>query len=54
MFNPYCRETKGCFKPTVRGRERGGRVRGGTWEEGRRGCGCVGEGGVGWGGGWIV
>lgn len=19
MFNPYCRETKGCFNPTVRG-----------------------------------
>lgn len=35
MFNPYCRETKGCFNPTVRGE-------GGSGEErGRRDCGCV-------------
>lgn len=40
MFNPYCRETKGCFNPTVRGSERGG----GGW-------GWVGGGGVSVGGG---
>lgn len=35
MFNPYCRETKGCFNPTVRGE-------GGSGEGcGRRDCGCV-------------
>lgn len=36
MFNPYCRETKGCFNPTVRGEGGSGEGRG------RRGCGCVG------------
>lgn len=36
MFNPYCRETKGCFNPTVRGEAGSGEGRG------RRGCGCVG------------
>lgn len=35
MFNPHCRETKGCFNPTVSG-EGGGGVRGGMWEVGGR------------------
>lgn len=35
MFNPHCRETKGCFNPTVRGE-------GGSWEgRGSRGGGFV-------------
>lgn len=39
MFNPYCRKTKGCFNPTVRGEGGSGEGR-----ERRGGvCGCVGR-----------
>lgn len=47
MFNLFCRETKGCFNPTVRGEGGSGEGRG------RRGCGWVGRVGVGWGGDFL-
>lgn len=41
MFNPHCRETKGCFNPTVSGEGGGGSGEGcGRWGGGC--CGCVG------------
>ena len=47
MFNPHCRETKGCFNPTVSGEggDQGRDVGGGRWGGGC--CGCVWGGGVG-------